>query len=682
MAPQIEARVVAAVIGVAGFAALGAGVAFHVANQGSPVNAGVNDWWLMPLVSGLSFCATGVWLVRARPRLSIGWLSLAIGVVNAVMLVGVEYGIWGLARPGGAPLGTAALWLGNWTWVTALMLIATVLPLLLPDGRLVSRRWRGALALSIAAVAGQSVSWALTPYEAWSPALAAAGAVNPTGVGWVWDTVAVQVLLVVVSVAAVAVAAASLVVRWRRADGVLRAQLKWMALGLLLTFALWGAGFAAGPVATAAAMVPLPAACLVAVLRHRLWDVDLVVSRSLLYAALAGAVVIVYVACVGLLGGLLGRTTGAPLVATAVIAVCAEPAHRRLRTWVNRLVYGAPDDPFAVLARVGTRLQSARDGATVADEVLPEVVSAVAAAMRLPYVAIVLADGAVIEAVIEHGAQAKKSAETPLTYGGQQVGRLLYTPRPDGLGRVERRLLDDLARHAAVAAHTVVLARDLARSREQLVAAREEERRRLYRELHDGLGPSLASLALQVETARDLTSAEPDAARALLDKATPRLRSTVEEVRALVRGLRPAALDDLGLAGALRELGDSFASPGFAVSVDVAELAELPAAVEVAAYRIAAEALANAARHSGAASASVRVARAAGMLRLTVDDDGKGCADDHAGSGLGVASMRERAGELGGLFSLGHGTAGRGTRVEAVLPVAGLPVAGFPATGS
>jgi signal transduction histidine kinase len=673
------ARVGAAALGALTAAGLGAGWALHVANDGSPSTVGVTDWWLFPFVSGVSFAGTGAWLVWVRPRLSIGWLALAIGTANSVMLASLEYGVWTLDRPHQGPLGVLALWLGNWLWVSGLLTIGTVLPLLLPDGRLPSRRWRAALALSVTAVAANSLDWALIPYAAWSPALRAAGAVNPFGVEWTWDGM-LQIPLTVVTVGAAGGALGSLVVRWRRSAGVTRQQFKWILFGAALTALLWASGFAFGPTYTALAMVPLPAACLVAVLRFRLWDIDLVVSRSLLYAGLTAGTIAVYIACVGLLGILLGRATGAPLVATAVAAVCVEPLHRRLRTLVNRLVYGKPDDPFAVIAHAGLRLAAARDAASVADEVLPEVVASVATALRLPYVAVSLVDGTVIEhgtverdpagrTAVKHGAGGGEPlARTPLAYGGQHVGELVFSPRPGGMGRADRRLLDDLARHAAVAAHTVVLTRDLARSREQLVTAREEERRRLYRELHDGLGPALAALALQVETARDLVPANPAAALVLLDRATPRLISTVDEVRTIVRGLRPPALDDLGLASALRELGGAFAAQGFAVSVEVTDLAALPAAVEVAAYRIAAEALTNAVRHSGAASVTVRLERQNGQLRLTVQDDGCGCPAVPSGTGFGITSMRDRARELGGTFTLAAGSGGYGTRVEAVLP--------------
>src|SRR5439155_26332200 len=173
----------------------------------------------------------------------------------------------------------------------------------------------------------------------------------------------------------------------------------------------------------------------------------------------------------------------------------------------------------------------------------------------------------------------------------------------------------------------------------------------------------------QVETARALPPADPPAAHARLERATPRLKSTVDEVRTVVRGLRLPALDDLGLATALRELGAAFAAPGFAVVVRTNDLPALPAAVEVAAYRIAAEALANAARHAGAAAATLHVSQRDGQLLLVVRDDGKGCPPGPPAGGFGIASMRERAQELRGTFTLSSGTGGRGTRVEATLPV-------------
>src|SRR5215470_111445 len=235
-------RVVAALAGVLTFVGAGVGAGLHLVNRGSPTTVGVTDWWAFPLVSAVSFACTGVWLIWVRPRLSIGWLALAVGVINGVFLGCLEYGVWALDRPGGAVAGGLLFWLGNWMWVTSLLLIATVFPLLLPDGRLPSRGWWPALALSVAVVAAESVDWALTPYEAWSPTLESAGAVNPIGIDWIWRP-AIQVPWTAAIFAAMIVAFASLTVRLRRSSGEVRQQLKWIFFGVVLTFLLFAIGF-------------------------------------------------------------------------------------------------------------------------------------------------------------------------------------------------------------------------------------------------------------------------------------------------------------------------------------------------------------------------------------------------------------------------------------------------------
>jgi signal transduction histidine kinase len=387
---------------------------------------------------------------------------------------------------------------------------------------------------------------------------------------------------------------------------------------------------------------------------------------------------------VAVVGGVLGATTGAPIVATAAVAVLALPLHRRLAELVNRLVHGEPEEPFAVLRRLGARLAAAQDDATVAEQVLPDVVAALARAMRLPYVAVQLADGT----EVARGRRPADVTQLPLVYAGTDVGRLVVA-RQDGRmdsvrGVRDAKVLAALAEQAAVAVHTVVLARDLRRSRELTVTAREEERRRLYRDLHDGLGPSLAALALQVETARDLVGRDDDRAGRLLDQVRAHLKDTVGEVRTVVHGLRPPALDDLGLADAVRELAGRFGGiMTVDVTIDLEEAAatELPAAVEVAAYAITGEALANVARHAGAGSSSVRLEREDGWLVVAVTDDGRGIPVD-ASPGVGLVSMRRRAEELGGTLEVvpavdgaldgtlgGARWAGPGTVVTARLPL-------------
>jgi signal transduction histidine kinase len=412
----------------------------------------------------------------------------------------------------------------------------------------------------------------------------------------------------------------------------------------------------------ALAVLPLPAACLVALVRHRLWDVDLVLSRSLTYGLLSAGVVTAYVVAVSLLGAVLGSTARAPVLATTVVALLVLPLHTRLQRLVNRLVHGEVEDPWVALARLGDRLEASAGPAEVADRVLPDLVAQVSRALRVPYAAVVLADGT----MTAHGQPSARVVSTPLAYGGVEVGRLVVTGTD--LPRGEARLLEHLARQAAVAVHSVLLARAAQEARAETATAREEERRRLRRDLHDGLGPALAAVALQAETARDLVPDDPAAAVALLDRLVPRLNEAVRDVRTLVHDLRPPTLDELGLAGSVRELATRFATPTRAISVDAEELEALPAAVDLAAYRIVSECLANAAKHSAASSVRLALRRSPSSLQVEVCDDGVGLAAG-AVAGVGLRSMRERAEELGGSCTVGSGDGGTGTTVVATLPL-------------
>jgi signal transduction histidine kinase len=250
------------------------------------------------------------------------------------------------------------------------------------------------------------------------------------------------------------------------------------------------------------------------------------------------------------------------------------------------------------------------------------------------------------------------------------VGRLAISPRTrdESFTATDRRLIEDLARQAGVAAHAVRLTEDLQRSRERLVSAREEERRRLRRDLHDGVGPRLAALTLKIETARNRLDHDP-ASQDLLSDLAERAREAVADVRRSVHALRPPVLDDLGLVPALRETAAQYEGNGLSISVEALDdLSPLPAAVEVAAYRIAQEASANVVRHASARSCAVRfdLDEETGVLRLEVEDDGRGVGED-PGSGVGLSSMRERAEELGGTCVVGPSPAG-GMRVRAELP--------------
>jgi signal transduction histidine kinase len=376
----------------------------------------------------------------------------------------------------------------------------------------------------------------------------------------------------------------------------------------------------------------------------------------------------VYVASVGVLGAVMQRESDllASLLATGLVAVLFHPLRERLQRGVNRLMYGERDDPYGVILRVGQRLE-----AQLAPEaVLPAVAETVAHALRLSSVSIELRREGQLETVAAHGKPAGQPEAIDLSYRGELLGRMLVGPRAAGeqLSPADRRLLTDLARQVGVAAYAVGLTADLQRSRERLVTAREEERRRLRRDLHDGLGPTLAGVTMQLEAARNRVKSDPYGAEAMLATIEEQAREAVADVRSLAYDLRPPALDEFGLVRALEERAKAVTdSRGLAVSVHAAgERRELPAAVEVAAFRIAAEAVANVARHARARRCTVLLSFGT-SLEVEVTDDGCGLGPGFR-AGVGVSSMRERAAELGGnllIEPLGSG----GTRVSARLPL-------------
>ena len=492
------------------------------------------------------------------------------------------------------------------------------------------------------------------------------------------------------------------VYRYRRISGLVeRQQAKWAIGGLLLAVS----GFVALNVWLAAqqnrwseesplravltdfafntaftlVFAAIPVALAVAVFKYRLFAIDVIINRSLVYGGLTVGVVALYVLVVAGVGTLFrtGENLLVSLIATTIVAIVFQPLRGWLQRGANRLLYGERDEPYAVISRLGRRLE----GTLVPEAILPTIVETVAGALRLPYAAIALGDGVDRAIVAAIGTPTPDPLHLPLTYQGESVGELLLAPRAPGeeFSPADHRLLADLARQAGVAARAVRLAAearrlaaDLQASRERLVTAREEERRRLRRDLHDGLGPRLAALTLRLDTARDLLADDSRADALLADLAT-RTEDAVVDIRRLVYALRPPALDDLGLVGALQQATEGYgqAGPRIVLEVSVADgrsLSQLPAAVEVAAYRIAQEALTNVVRHAAASRCAIRLARdiADGMLIVEVSDDGRGIAPDHV-AGIGLGSMRERAAELGGACVISSLVEG-GTRVSARLP--------------
>ncbi|GAA2984784.1 sensor histidine kinase [Streptosporangium longisporum] len=393
-------------------------------------------------------------------------------------------------------------------------------------------------------------------------------------------------------------------------------------------------------------------------LRHRLQGIGPLVTRALVGAGLIGVVGGVYVA-VGAASGLflpdVDRIGG--LIAALCAGALFQPIRRMLRRHADRLLYGSRGDPVALAAELGGRLQRTdpSDGLVAALEVLREGLSVTGAAVRFP-------DGRPAETRV--GTLEEVARDVRLVWHGEPVGRLLIGPA--GARRLPaahgERVIAALTPYVADAAHAVRLVGALRRSRERIVTAREEERRRLRRDLHDGLGRSLSGMVTAVNAARHSLRTSPEAAERMLVELRSGMDGVTGDIRHLVYGLRPPALDELGLGGAVAEM----AGPGVVLETR-GELSGLPAATEVAAYRIAQEALANARRHAGARTVRVFLERGEGGLSVRVRDDGIGVPAGRR-SGAGLASMRERAAELGGSCVITTPPGG-GTVVEAVLPV-------------
>lgn len=554
-------------------------------------------------------------------------------------------------------------------WVPGFMPLLTLVPLYYPDGLLPGRVWRGAAALSVAGIVTLTLGLAVYP----EPFVGRTRLVKP-----VTDLALAQGLTVVSAlllVPAVMVALASLVVRFRRSRGLQRRQVVVLlvAAGLLAaTTALQGLLPSPADVLVQAAAAGLvPVAIGVAVTRHGLYELDTAVARALVVASLGACLAGAYVTVFAVLQSLPEhRSTLSAALAAGVTGVVVQPLGRRLAAGVDRMYYGDRADPFAITSQVASRLtESGLDVARVPQVVCDTVVEG----LRLPGAALSLrVDGADRVAASAGEAHGPGTTSFALRHAGEVVGRLDVRPRTGERALHERDevVVRSVADQVSPAVAALRLHEQLKRSREELVSAREDERLQLRRDLHDGLGATLAGLRLQVETARDLADAPgvPRGVGDLLGSAAAGVAQAVAEVRAVTDGLRPAGIDELGLPRALVALADRVRTPRLDVAVHVDDDLSADPAVQVALHRIAAEALANVARHAGARSAELRV-QAGPNLLLEVCDDGRGVRDGGEavpGSGLGLASMRQRAEEVGGTLDVTSSE--RGTTVRAVLP--------------
>ncbi len=659
---------------------IGAGVLlWGMAIVGSGQLIGLLSHQLTTPFSGVIFAGLGGRVLSRHPRHPIAWMLAGLGLLTGAEVLNLGVLAYASLRAPGAviPAPDLSHWLAQWIWAPRAMIPLTLFLLLFPDGKLPSRRWRPAAWAAAAGIVGSSTASAFEP-GSWQ---ALGGIVrNPYAVQsdmWTYLTALSSGLLTV----SLLTSLASIVVRSRGARGVERQQLKWMVYAVAVVFILFlvtvplltAFGESRLAVEVAYSFVNLVSVCVaisvsVAVLRYRLYDIDLIINRTLVYGALTVLIVGLYVVIVGSLGATF-QARGSlliSLVATGVIAVLFQPLRDRVQRTVNRLLYGERDEPYRVLSRLGRRLE----GPNVPEAMLASIVGTIAQTLKLPYVAIAFPNSEGYEVVSETGKPTGDQVTLPLEYRGGRVGRLICSPRGSNepFTDAERDLLRDIAVQAAVAVHALKLSAALQRSRERLVSAREEERRRLRRDLHDGLGPQLASLGFKIDAARNQLEKDPGAADAILLELRYQVKEAVGDIRRLTHDLRPPALDELGLVPALRSSAVAqFSSAGLRVDVDGPEdMPPLPAAVEVAAYRIVQEAVTNVARHAHAKSCFVRL-RVDDGLELEVLDDGIGLPDSHQ-AGVGLKSMQERTAELGGRFHI-EPRPQQGTRVVARFPL-------------
>jgi signal transduction histidine kinase len=668
-----------------------------------PLTSG-NDWFLWGLfvITAAAYVASAVAIVRRQASNPIGWLFFLIGGALVASIVMTEYAVYALrVSPGALPAPGLMLAMAEPTPMLALMGIVLVLQLF-PDGRPVSRRWHIVLWLSVAAVAVGTVASMVTPHrivDIWSDMLSHTGtsAVDPLGVAGLRGVgnVAQNIALltaVVVSILAVV----SLFVRRRRADAIEREQLRWLAfvvgvaaawivvvlpLSLIIGSNGW-AGALFWIVITPLVALGVPVSVGIAIVRYRLFDIDVVISKTIVYGALAAFITVVYVGIVVGIGQLAGSvaTPALSAVAAAIVAIAFQPVRRRVQRVANRFVYGERATPYEVLSGFSEHLAGMygeQDLLGRMARVLAEGTGATRAVVWLSVGAEIHEAGAWPDAPsaartlpVAGGALPPISDATrtvEVRHQGDLLGALSVAKPPnDPITPTEDRLLADLASQAGLVLRNVHLIEELRASRTRLVKAQDEERRRIERNIHDGAQQQLVALAVKLKLARSLSAKDVAATDAMLEQLQVEAQEALDDLRDLARGIYPPLLADRGLAAALDAQSRKSPVP---VSVRADGIGRFPQEVEAAVYFCALEAMQNIAKYARASSASVRIVRSNGHLGFEVSDDGVGFDPGATGYGTGLQGMADRLDALGGTLSV-RSAPGAGTTIEGRLPVA------------
>ncbi len=634
-----------------------------------------------------AYSVVGALIVIRLPQNRVGWIFLASGLLLQVWVFSYRYAAYGLVgRPGSLPAVELMAWTSEWSVVLGLGLAFTFLLLLFPTGRLVSRRWRAVAWFAAFAIGFTTITWATSPGplsvfdQVTNPVgIAAVGRLDLPGLGWV------------LTVLAIVASAVSLVVRYVRSAAVERRQIQWFAytaalmVVTLVTVSIasesqWRPLEVATEVLFPLAVVALPAAAYVAIFKHDLYDLDIVVSKTITFGVLTALITGTYVAVVAGVGAAVGTVGESGLVlsvlATAIVAIAFQPARVRVQRIANRFVYGERATPYEVLAELSHRMGDAVD----AEAVLPQMARMVTEGTGALRAEVWLVVGSDLHRLSSW--PPKYGGRTlPLTEGrlppvpeatrivevrhqGQLLGAVALTMPPgQTLTPTEDRLLTDLAAQAGLVLSNVRLVEELKASRRRIVSAQDEERRRLERDIHDGVQQRLLALALALKMTAARVGHDPnEAVIESLDDAAAEARETLVELRRLARGIHPAIITEGGLVAALESLAERTPLP---VEMQVPDTERLPAPVEVTVYYVVAEALTNAVKHAAASRVAVDVARFDGRVLVEVVDDGSGGALASPGSGL--SGLGDRVAALGGHLQI-DSPPGGGTRIQVDIP--------------
>ena len=620
----------------------------------------------------------GILLASRRPRNPIGWLFLTAGIALGVSGFSTSYALHALVvDPGSLPAGRAVAWESNWTGLIPLGVLCFLF-LLFPTGHLRSARWRpiawfvaGAFALVTAAFLVFSTTTWNDPYGTSSS--------SSSGGSPLW------LLLPLLLLSALVASLAAVVVRFRGAIGDERLQLKWFATGAVFIVASFIPTFASSApvwnVLQSVAFLFLFTAVALAVLKYRLYDIDVVINKTVVYALLAAFFTAVYVAVVIGLGTAIGSTHNQLLTvaAAAVIAVAFNPVRERAKRLADRLVYGRRATPYEVLSEFSEHMA----GTYALDDILPRMARVLAEGTG-GRAGIWLRVGDVLRPVATWPSESEPEASaelvvvggdlpafptasraTPVLHQGELLGAITLTKPPnDPLRPAEDKLIDDVASQAGLVLFNVRLVEELRASRQRLVKAQDEERRRIERNIHDGAQQQLVALAVKANLAQSIAKRDPDKVELMLGQLKDEATEALENLRDLARGIYPPLLADKGLATALESQASRSTVP---VSLESDGIERYPQEIEAAVYFCCLEALQNIAKYAEASTAIVRLSDGSGTLAFEVTDDGRGFDPASTGYGTGLQGMADRLDALGGSFEV-RSVPGQGTTVLGRVP--------------